>query len=687
MPYMKTRRITNPTRKRKKKTSARSNPRDACPLKPRTKRNPRNIAVTIELPNTNLRVVGAGRDTNGNAVIRFAMGANRAFSIQVGGKRAFEKAWKDIMSLSHRLGPAKVPRSQTFIREAVEYIKAHGSPAQKKSLKTYGRMKIATRRRNPTTRRSNPPVNQAWRGTDEKALKTIQGALKHAEMKSTKTYAKEILQKLKDADPTKNDARPYQFLKWLIQCFGRDPVLTLDDLSKGKRYLKLLADAQKRDTNPQWAKDPLTIKSRTSINALGAYLQQEGILQLKTQAVKDEPWLRKAYKLQEEGNAYVLLINKEVAFVDILTDKAARVLGKDTEWCTRDGAFPGYMARKEYLVVLYFRGNGHMIQFTSNFSETRDEGDNQISGWDDAPYAKWHNDAKKVAKIVTKRANILGTLPIYSAVKSIAKTGKLTQDYQWLLKTYPKFRVPPISYIQKNAKKLLDFFNAKDYRPALRRTFDGLAKASDKKILELELCYLQHPMAWDLLKPYMVMKPIPGGTHTFQDFKVHLRAFDMGKYEVTVGVWLYVMGKLRKMDTANYTNIRLPITEVSWYDCVYFCNVLSALTGLEPAYTIKGDPEAPDDVKWNWNSDGYRLPSEAEWEAAARAKGNFIYAGSNDPNEVAWYADNSGGRAHPVGGKKPNKYGLYDMSGNVWEWVYDSYSRDPKDKTEHPDFE
>ncbi len=127
-----------------------------------------------------------------------------------------------------------------------------------------------------------------------------------------------------------------------------------------------------------------------------------------------------------------------------------------------------------------------------------------------------------------------------------------------------------------------------------------------------------------------------------------------------------------------------PVEFVSWFDAVYFCNKLSMKEGLTPAYSVDGetDPEywgytphqgekIDSEVECDFDSDGYRLPTNDEWEEAANAGGSYTYSGSDDLDEVGWYGGNSDNVTHPVAQKMSNDYGLYDMTGNVWEWAWE----------------
>lgn len=167
-------------------------------------------------------------------------------------------------------------------------------------------------------------------------------------------------------------------------------------------------------------------------------------------------------------------------------------------------------------------------------------------------------------------------------------------------------------------------------------------------------------------------------------WEVVVEPFELASTVVTRGMWHDVVGDM----DARADDSDLPAVEVSWREAVVFCNELSERHGLAPAYRVDRpaaappgrwvphDRPAPDSwsVTWDQSADGYRLPTEAEWQVACEAGTSGPRYGVLD--EIGWYAANSAGRLRPVGGKEPNGWGLFDMLGGVWEWCWDLFDRD-----------
>jgi formylglycine-generating enzyme len=173
--------------------------------------------------------------------------------------------------------------------------------------------------------------------------------------------------------------------------------------------------------------------------------------------------------------------------------------------------------------------------------------------------------------------------------------------------------------------------------------------------------------------------------------------FYIGKYEITQKEWVHLM----QNNPSEFKGDNLPVETITWYDCIDYCNKRSIKEGLKSYYNIdknKKDPgndDERDDMRWevtiNEKANGYRLPTVMEWEYASgggQMSKSFTYSGSNEIEEVGWYWCNSGDKkltgmwiwstiqrnhckTKPIGSKKPNELGLYNMSGNVREWCWD----------------
>jgi len=212
-----------------------------------------------------------------------------------------------------------------------------------------------------------------------------------------------------------------------------------------------------------------------------------------------------------------------------------------------------------------------------------------------------------------------------------------------------------------------------------------------------------------VLQKLLEMVLVPPGSFqrdgTAINISVITKPYYLGKYPITRQQFEDVMGADPSYEFNEETDESLPVQMVNWYHAIAFCNKLSLLEGLTPAYTVSrvsnwaelafdsiptrtsdANYNAWKDAECNWDADGYRLPTEMEWMWAAMgapADGQdaginttgrskpFAGAGTNSIGDYAWYDENSDDKTHPVGGKLPNELGLYDMSGNVEEWCWD----------------
>ena len=246
-----------------------------------------------------------------------------------------------------------------------------------------------------------------------------------------------------------------------------------------------------------------------------------------------------------------------------------------------------------------------------------------------------------------------------------------------------EYLIPPI----KGQKKRNLTYNEIQF--LIKRITDALKNASDKRTLNEEI-----EKAKAMFTVTSMLVHVKGGTFQMGDeygdleewcrpvHKVQLTYdYYIGKYEVTFNeydAYCEDTGKSKPGDYGLERKFR-PVTYVNWNEAVHYCNWLSESEGLAKAYDNAGNllDKNGNETTDITNVEGYRLPTEAEWEYAARgghkSAGEYKYAGSNLINTVAYYNQYSYDESQEVGQKAPNELGLYDMSGNVWEWCQDRY--------------
>ena len=303
-------------------------------------------------------------------------------------------------------------------------------------------------------------------------------------------------------------------------------------------------------------------------------------------------------------------------------------------------------------------------------------------------HPRYHKDLPELPKHITT-ADVAGLLSTLKKVRD-----------RWgnkIASMFASFSIDSIIYESAFSAQMQKYEREKSKRKSRERAYIEAEKKYRKN--KLKLFNLWFELREDERQHLLGMLKIdPRKNRSIEETQSHLYPkveFYISKYLCTQRLYEFVMG----VNPSRFKGEQLPVERVSWCEAVLFCNKLSQREDLTPYYKIpkelekffqKGttfDADAINElslgIKPNHDANGYRLPTELEWEYCAKAEEEYVYSGSNSVDEVAWCRENSDTQTHNVAQKKENSFGLYDMSGNVWEWCWDLAEQETASTSDH----